>query len=156
MFYQRNEGKDSSAIALSALAMYELTAKNHKDLRATGGGSVLLISYAALVWDTLKTAKRIERFMPCLGPINDSFVPRLGRDIIEKNRWKAHGSVLDYGKSNPPKKLHIDYSLEEERCTGAYPPAFDTMPESEQLIQRIGMASDYLHNWSEMHGDVWF
>ena len=113
MFHQRHEGKDSNTIALDILAMYERTAKNHKDLRAAGGGSVLLVSYVALVWDTLKTAKRIERFMLCLGSTNAGYVPRLGRDIIKKNRWKAHGSILDYGKSNPPKKLDIGYSVEE-------------------------------------------
>ena len=126
---KRYKGKDRNFIALNILKLYERTAKNHKDLRAAGGGSVLLISYAALVWDALKTAKRLERFMPCLGPINAGYVPQLGRDVIKKNDWKVHGSVLDYGTSHPPKKLHIGYSIERERCTKSYPPAFDTMPD---------------------------
>ena len=57
---------------------------------------VLCVSYADLLFRSRLTLARIERFLPCLGRLDASFVPVMGRDIFPGNEWKVRGSVAQY------------------------------------------------------------
>ena len=108
----------------------------------------LVISYGDLLWDPSLVAKRVLRFLPCLGSVDSAFVPSMGVHVFAGNQWKANGSLKEYGALHPPEPL--GYSRVERRCVQT--PSFDTASigplERQELMLRFQTANEHLHHWS--------
>lgn len=86
----------------------------HQDMAAKGE-RVLVINYADLLWRGNDTIARLQRFLPCAGPLDITYVPQLGIDVFEGNTWKVEGSVRDYARKYDPVK-HCGYNVDTGSC----------------------------------------
>lgn len=78
----------------------------------------MVVSLAHLLWKPAVTQRRLERFLPCLHGIDLGFVPQPGRHIFAENKWKAQGSVRDFGLMKSPES--VGYNLDADRCEGRW------------------------------------
>lgn len=99
------------------LQYLEKQVEDHRYLTGVGE-SVLVINLADLMWRGDRTLGRLQGFLPCGGPLDLDFVPRLGVDIFEGNMWKAPLSVRAFGRNTEPRGC-CGYDLERRSCGGA-------------------------------------
>ena len=148
--------RSDASIAGSALSCARTQCFLHRYLRRAGT-PVLLLSYADLLWRTQYTTDRLLRFLPCAASLNASYTVQLGRDYFDftthtrsggSNRWKARGTVADFGASHPPES--VGYSLVERRCDGTPPFAPSWVADDADLVRRFNASRDYLREWSDL------
>lgn len=78
----------------------------------------MVLSFGQLVWNPDTTQRRLQSFLPCLSGLNTDFVPQMNVDIFPENRWKAKGSVRQFGQSMNPKLL--GYDVAANKCHGEW------------------------------------
>jgi len=148
--------RSDASSAGSALSCARTQCFLHRYLRRAGT-PVLLLSYADLLWRTQYTTDRLLRFLPCAASLNASYTVQLGRDYFDftthtrsggSNRWKARGTVADFGASHPPES--VGYSLVERRCDGTPPFAPSWVADDADLVRRFNASRDYLREWSDL------
>lgn len=77
--------------------------------------SVLVISYADLLWRQPYTLARLRAFLPeAASDLHTDFVPRLGVDYFPENYLKVHGTVAQYGEMHP--SASVGYDPSEATC----------------------------------------
>ena len=96
--------------------------------------SVLVVSYADLLWRQDRTVMRVQEFLPCAGRLSTSFVPQPGVDYFEANHIKVQGSIREFGHSASAERL--GYNRSSHTCT--VPPG-DALPPHEQHGARAHM-----------------
>lgn len=94
------------------LRMFEQSVQAHKYL--VQNASVIVVSIADLMWRPTSTALRLQTYLPNVETLDPEFVPQLGTDVFESNRWKADGSVAEFGRSVDPGT--IGYSVVDASC----------------------------------------
>ena len=78
---------------------------------------VLLVSLAELLWRPTRFEQLLAAFAPCLGRVDLSFHPRLGRDIYPENHFgHVDGSLRGYGESKDPVAC-CSYDVEAAACS---------------------------------------
>lgn len=78
---------------------------------------VLLVSLAELLWRPERFETLLGAFAPCLGRVDLSFLPRLGRDIYPDNSFgHVDGSLRSYGESKDPASC-CSYDVEAAVCS---------------------------------------
>jgi hypothetical protein len=113
--------------------------KNRHEQLLQQGIPVLVISYANLLFDEQRTLRRVSKFLPCSssgeeGTINSHFIPKLGVDVFEGNKWKVKGSVHSYGQSKDPKEC-CGYDPSTSTCVDRT--LYKTIPEFENRLVKL-------------------
>jgi hypothetical protein len=105
----------------------------HQALHASGV-PLLVVSYSDLLFRFKDTASRIERFLPSLGNLSDSFVPVLGRDIFAGNNWKVQGTVASYAKHVAAQRSRLE--SDGLQCKAEEGHGHDAVPTAKQAVAR--------------------
>lgn len=94
--------KNDIALAARAIAAFNWSRRI--------GAPMLVLSYADILWRTEYTTERLRAFLPCIASsgFNMSWVPQLGKDIFEDNKWKVKGSIAEFGKRHRPESFGYD------------------------------------------------
>jgi len=94
------------------------------------GVPVLVIAYSDLLFRGQTTVGRLQQFLPCLGKLDRSFVPRIGRDIFPGNKWKVEGSVADFSRHIAAKKKLL--ASDGLTCRAQGGRGFDALPRAQR------------------------
>mmetsp|Transcript_104124 Transcript_104124/g.293641 ORF Transcript_104124/g.293641 Transcript_104124/m.293641 type:complete len:354 (-) Transcript_104124:89-1150(-) len=105
---------------------------------------VLVVNLGNLMWDSQSEIDRIKDFLPCAGPLDPAFVPKLGKDMYKENSWKARGSLDDFARSIDPKSC-CEYDVAQRRC-GRSTDMLTTLQGNARL--RAQSAQEYLQAFS--------
>jgi len=139
--------RQSSREKFAALELeyLEQLVEDHRYL-TEAGEHVLVVNLADLIWRGEQTMGRLARFLPCAGPFDYDFIPRLGVDIFEGNNWKAPLSVRSFGQSVDPHDC-CGYSMERLSCGSDNANLFSGHLESG-LLRRARGAVAYMQRYS--------
>ena len=109
---------DSRNWAQLELEITEYQVLTHQGLQVARDSArpppTLVVSYADLLWEPERTRQRLMSFLPCVGPIDFGYVPKVGVDIFEGNLWNLTGSVMMYREDYLP--AHCGYDPTLRRC----------------------------------------
>ena len=94
--------RNPTAFRAKSEEYHVLLAELHRDLRRLAV-PVLVINYGDLLWRRHLILPRLRRALPCLTPgIDARYVPKLGTDIFEENKFKSLKSVASFARNHDP------------------------------------------------------
>lgn len=78
----------------------------------TPGVNMAAFSYAELLWRPKAVSSLLKRILPCTsdGIYDSNFIPEIGKNIFEGNKFKPKGTVKAYGDSHPPTEMSFNLS----------------------------------------------
>ena len=130
---RKSQSKNYTRWAIDELVhLNSAFAARHRALTAAGV-PCLVISYSDLLFRFDDTARRLKGFLPCLGKLNNSFVPVLGRDIFPGNQWKVRGSVASFSLKWQAEWANMSDGLQ---CNAREGQGHDAVPAAQQNIAR--------------------
>jgi len=102
------------SFAYGEMRRYEELVQAHEYLTYVSA-PVAVVNLGDVLWSSKRTVRRLEKFAPCLGKLDDDYLPRIGRDLVRENNWRADGSVRVFGSSVDPNSL--GYNVKKGTCS---------------------------------------
>ena len=87
--------------------------KKAHEILTLRNATLLVISYADLLWNPRKVVQRLDRFLPCASPFCYDVLPKKGVDVYRGNGFKVSQSTYEFGKLHPPEMYGYDVVQQE-------------------------------------------
>ena len=140
------EERNGSTHAWAKIQASKLQKLAHLQTALARRSPLVVVSFADLVWETARTAKRLERSFPWLGRLDPAFVARPGVDVFAGNQWKLSMSMPAFGAALDPVAC-CGYDLSRHSCNGTDVLAGSLEPDevanASAALARLSEASRY-------------
>lgn len=102
------------------------------------GVPVIFVNLADMMWRGDYLEQKLGEFLPCLlGGVRTDYEPRLGVDVVVRNRWKSKGSVRAFGSHVPP--TCCNYSVANSSCIapdGGWQKQYRSAPKMLEFLRQ--------------------
>eukprot|EP00927_Polykrikos_kofoidii_P049577 TRINITY_DN43621_c0_g1_i1.p1 TRINITY_DN43621_c0_g1~~TRINITY_DN43621_c0_g1_i1.p1 ORF type:complete len:376 (+),score=51.80 TRINITY_DN43621_c0_g1_i1:143-1270(+) len=106
--------EDAKSFMREEVVMLEEAVTTHKML-LRADVPVIIMNLGDMMWRIPRSKTRLQSFLPCVGELNFSYVPVLGKDVFEGNAWKMAGSIRSFGEGVNPQHC-CKYNVEGRLC----------------------------------------